>query len=234
MVKAEGLPWRDVLPILRELAEELRAALDDGTLPRRLSLEQLWVQAEGGVQLVDLLEESGDGSSRKTHPSADEVGLAKVPVDSTDSSSTGDPEELRAIALLREVARLALEGRRRNVYRTGADGASGGMGIHDARKSRVGAGSSAGNARRIRAAVPERAALILDRLAGVRKPYSSLERIQAELDGGGLGSARDHPPEARTPPRDPGILPVPRAFSHVPPVVPSRFAPVRFRGTWRS
>ena len=40
-----------------------QAARDDGTLPRRLSLEQLWVQAEGGVQLVDLLEESGDESS---------------------------------------------------------------------------------------------------------------------------------------------------------------------------
>ena len=53
-------------------------------------------------------------------------------------------------------------------------------------ESRVPDGSSAGHARRIRAAVPERAALILDRLAGVRKPYSSLERIQAELDEAAL------------------------------------------------
>jgi hypothetical protein len=43
-------------------------------------------------------------------------------------------------------------------------------------------GSGDGASTRIHAAVPEHATLILERLAGVRKPYSSLARLQDELE----------------------------------------------------
>ena len=55
-MKAEGLTWTEVLPLLRELAEELEISLAEGTIPRRLSPEQVWIQPEGSVQLIDFLD----------------------------------------------------------------------------------------------------------------------------------------------------------------------------------
>jgi uncharacterized RDD family membrane protein YckC len=144
IVKSQGLPWHDVLPLLRDLSEELEAAIGDGTLPQRLAAEQVWVQAEGGVQLVDLLEEPGEGEG---------------PSPGGDSP---DPQEARAIAFLGDVARLALEGGR-------------------SRPGRAGSAEPTAHAR-IQAAVPVHAGLVLDRLAGVLKPYSSLERLRGRLD----------------------------------------------------
>src|SRR5207245_266536 len=103
------------------------------------------------------------------------------------TSPTSDPEQLRAIAFLGDVARLALEGRRRKPDPTGVASVSG---VVDARDSRVRVGSGASPPRRIRAAVPERAAVILDRLAGVRKPFSSLDRLLVEFE-----RAASHPLE---------------------------------------
>lgn len=87
-----GLPWRDVLPILTELAEELEAARGDGTFPEAPSVDDVWVQDDGRAQLVDPLD-WGRASTQD------------------DAPATGD-EEARAFAFLREVARLALEGDR--------------------------------------------------------------------------------------------------------------------------
>src|SRR5262249_31126220 len=47
------LSWREARPILEQLAEELAAAQSDGTLPPTLSLDQVWVQPDGRVQLLD-------------------------------------------------------------------------------------------------------------------------------------------------------------------------------------
>ncbi|WP_165073931.1 protein kinase domain-containing protein [Paludisphaera rhizosphaerae] len=87
VVEDGGLPWRDVLPILTDLAEELEAARGDGTFPARLSLDHVWVQPDGRVQLADPL------AWDRSEP------------------DPGD-EETRAFAFLRDVAQLALEGGR--------------------------------------------------------------------------------------------------------------------------
>ena len=86
-MSTEGLPWSDVLPLIRQLAAELQAARDDGTLPHGLTVEQVWVQPDGSVQLIDLFQRSENRTKFE-------------PADDT-----------RLLAFLGEMARLALEGR---------------------------------------------------------------------------------------------------------------------------
>jgi uncharacterized RDD family membrane protein YckC len=80
------LLWADFLPVLEQLSDELSAALEDGTLPRVLSLEQVWVEPSGRVQLLD-------------------APLGPIP----QQPSEDDPH--RALKLLRDACRLALEGK---------------------------------------------------------------------------------------------------------------------------
>src|SRR5262249_44100765 len=47
------LGWRELRPIMQNLADELAAACADGTLPASLTLEQVWVQPNGQIQLLD-------------------------------------------------------------------------------------------------------------------------------------------------------------------------------------
>jgi hypothetical protein len=90
LVGDEGvLPWSDVLPLLRQLTDELVAACADATLPSALALAQVWVEQDGRVQLTD---------SVLTDPSLD-----------AETAATGAEQE-RALAFLHQVARLALEG----------------------------------------------------------------------------------------------------------------------------
>jgi eukaryotic-like serine/threonine-protein kinase len=183
LVRAEALPWRDVLPMLRDLAEELQIAMDEGSLPRRLSLDQVWVQADGEVQLADSLEEPRQVApappAAEAGPSAAESrAVPPIPATGTSTSSsqsrirsqlasfTRHPDEVRALAFLREVARLSLEGDRRRPREAPSPD------VEPARHP----------TRPIRAAVPQRARSILMRLAGVRAPFSSLSSLRAELE----------------------------------------------------
>ena len=86
---SNGLPWRDARPLIEDLAGELSAACDDGTLPPGLTVEQVWVQPDGCALLVDQLGRSGE----------------------TD----GGNDQIRALTLLRRAAGLALEGGRRHL-----------------------------------------------------------------------------------------------------------------------
>src|SRR5262249_14428283 len=47
------LGWGEVCALLEQLADELAAACADGTLPPELSLDHVWVQPGGQVQLLD-------------------------------------------------------------------------------------------------------------------------------------------------------------------------------------
>jgi hypothetical protein len=47
------LSWADTLHLLEQLAGELEAASQDGTLPAKLSPEQLWIQPGGQLLLLD-------------------------------------------------------------------------------------------------------------------------------------------------------------------------------------
>jgi tRNA A-37 threonylcarbamoyl transferase component Bud32 len=83
------LLWPEALPILEQLADELAAACADGTLPHALSLEQVWVETTGRVQLLDT--------------------PLRAP---TAAAEDADPER-RALGLLRRAVAQMLEGRPR-------------------------------------------------------------------------------------------------------------------------
>jgi hypothetical protein len=86
VVKNESrLTWPDARSILEQLAHELAAACRDRTLPPSPAVDQIWVQANGRVQLLD--------GSRA------ELGT--------------DSEQKAGLLLLRQVAELTLEGRLR-------------------------------------------------------------------------------------------------------------------------
>src|SRR5262249_55845457 len=52
LVADARLSWTDARPILEGLADELAASCADGTLPRCLTADQVWVDAAGRVQLL--------------------------------------------------------------------------------------------------------------------------------------------------------------------------------------
>lgn len=132
VVETGGLPWSDVLPLLTDLAEELEAARGDGSLPPRLAVEHVWVRHDGRVQFVDPLGwDDADGGDERA-----------------------DDDDARALAFLRDAARLALEG---------------------------GGAREASPQSTIRAAVPRRARAILDRLVGESSPYERLVEARADL-----------------------------------------------------
>jgi uncharacterized RDD family membrane protein YckC len=47
------LPWADARHLLEQLADEFRAAAADGSLPRKLALDHIWVEPNGRVQVLD-------------------------------------------------------------------------------------------------------------------------------------------------------------------------------------
>jgi serine/threonine protein kinase len=47
------LQWADTRYLLEQLVEELRAAEEDGTLPARLGIDQVWAEPNGRLQLLD-------------------------------------------------------------------------------------------------------------------------------------------------------------------------------------
>ena len=86
----QPLSWRACRSILEQLTAELVAACADGTLPAELSVEQIWIQPNGRVQLLDTV-------------------LAPAPSPEAPSPLTLFDE--RALRLVREATGLALEGR---------------------------------------------------------------------------------------------------------------------------
>lgn len=82
------MSWQQARPLLLALSQELLEACADGTLPEELHPTQVWLQANGGIQLLDMTPE--------TTP--------------TQTVSPGPDDETRAIALLRQVVLLMLEG----------------------------------------------------------------------------------------------------------------------------
>jgi hypothetical protein len=126
------LPWGRLRPLLLQLADELVAACADDTLPWPLNVAQVWVQPNGRVQLLDV-------------PIPGVLGA--------DTDAPGATNSARALALLRQAAALALEGRLQP--------------------------QDAGTP--IDAPVPASVALLLDRLTGVEQPYEQIEQVQADL-----------------------------------------------------
>jgi hypothetical protein len=135
LVAGEGpQPWSEVRPLLLQLTEELLAADKDGTLPPLLGVEQVLIQNNGQVELLDWC--AGRAGPR-------------IQPDQADSQ--------RGLALLAEVAVLALEGRPRDL-KTVPDRKPG-----------------------IRALLPQHAVELLGRLLSVGKPYRSVQKFHAAL-----------------------------------------------------
>jgi uncharacterized RDD family membrane protein YckC len=135
----EGAPlsWGEVRPLLFQLTDELVAACADGTLPATLSVQQVWVQPNGRVQLLDAIYRFASAA----------------PCRGETINRPAQPEGERSLALLRQVAVLALEGR--------LQAKSPGESIH--------------------APVPAHAIRLLDRLMGVEQPYEGVDRVQSDL-----------------------------------------------------
>lgn len=95
------LTWTEARPLLEDLTDELLAAQQDGTLPERLSVEQIWMQPNGHLQLLDIaMAEPAPGLLESLEP-ADQAS------DKTSSQTSDD--ERRLLALLTKAAVLALE-----------------------------------------------------------------------------------------------------------------------------
>jgi hypothetical protein len=166
-----GLSWADALPILQDLADELDFAVSDGTLPAILTLDRIWIRTDGRAQLIDVLTEDqlSEDRSFDRNPEPETNHLSADP-------ETTDMAECRAIAFLRDAARLALEGSRSRTVHPPDPGRDG---LQPRREPAQTA------SRRIEAAVPEHARILLDRLAGLRRPTGTLSDLRQELEAAG-------------------------------------------------
>jgi hypothetical protein len=90
--RGDGLAWPDARPILEDVTEELCLASADGTLPLRLSVDQVWVQPNGQVQVLD------------RSPTAWTAGLQNA-----EKQMDGQ----RPLDLLRQLSVVSLEGAQR-------------------------------------------------------------------------------------------------------------------------
>jgi uncharacterized RDD family membrane protein YckC len=84
--------WKQARVWLHALTQELTEACADGTLPTELAPAQVWLQANGNIQLLDMNPET-----------------AALP----QAQAAEDTEEERALVFLRQVATLLLEGEAR-------------------------------------------------------------------------------------------------------------------------
>jgi hypothetical protein len=133
-VRSEGsLPWPQGKILLEDLADELSAACADGTLPLVLSPAQVWVQADGRARLADTYLAGGE-AERQALP--------------------GGTGQERCLALLCQVAVLALEGQPRS------------------------AGSPVGP---IRATLPGKELFVLNRLFGLKERYDTVDELRDDL-----------------------------------------------------
>lgn len=93
LVAADGrLPWSEARPCLEQLAEEVSASLEEGTLPAGLHLDQVLIQPNGGTQLLDFVPHT--------------VELPGAP---PEAVLTPD-EKARGLAIVRKATILMLEG----------------------------------------------------------------------------------------------------------------------------
>jgi hypothetical protein len=101
LVEAGGrLSWSHFRPILQGLADELAASCAEGTLPHSLTVDQVWVGAQG-AQLLD--------RPLRTHMEP----MSGAAAEDMTTSGRRRADEARALSLLRQVTRAALEGRPR-------------------------------------------------------------------------------------------------------------------------
>lgn len=87
------LGWEPYRNLLRDLAHELKNAIEDGTLPRQLSMSQVWMDQDGSLKLIDF-------------PLVNVV-VENRPFDAAPQSTVSD-DDYRAVELLQQIAQLLL------------------------------------------------------------------------------------------------------------------------------
>jgi hypothetical protein len=130
-VRAQGrLSWSQARPLIHDLLQELLQAVGDQTLPGSMSMDQIFVQADGQIQLVDLTQSGagnktgrpvagGTRSTQPLSPDTEDKGEGKLRhgdgVDAHQSSEIRRdalelPAQQRALHVIGETAALLLEG----------------------------------------------------------------------------------------------------------------------------
>jgi hypothetical protein len=92
LIRDGSLTWAEVRPLFEELSDELATAEKEGTLPDPLTVDQVWIQPTGRVQLLDM----------------------SVPQEPTLPNTAAETSPARGLVLLHEFAALTLEGRPRH------------------------------------------------------------------------------------------------------------------------
>jgi hypothetical protein len=101
-----GLPWEQARAVLTELASELRAALDDGSLPQGLTWEQIWLDRGGRIKLLDAPLEATQDNHQALH---DEQGITQGVMTTLGNGDSANAAE-RAVVFFRAVLARLIEG----------------------------------------------------------------------------------------------------------------------------
>jgi eukaryotic-like serine/threonine-protein kinase len=115
LVKAGGrLPWADAHVMLEQLADELAFSCKDDCLPRPLTVDKVWVESSGKVQLVDVsLSNGGKLISQVAGSSLQQEAfelLGKVAAITLEGQlRAGDPQPTPLRAPLPQFARTILD-----------------------------------------------------------------------------------------------------------------------------
>jgi len=151
----QQLPWPETQYLLEQLTEELAAACADGTLPAALSLEQVWVQSNGRLQVLDAPLTESSPTSGTSFGAFVPAGTSPGETPPPGGTGPADDNQRRTLALLGTLVRLALEGRL----------------------------PPAGSKKTpLQAPLPGYAARRLNRLVGVGRPYGSVAEFHADLE----------------------------------------------------
>jgi uncharacterized RDD family membrane protein YckC len=79
LIRQEGrLAWADARPLLEQLTEELAAAQTDQTLPSSLTRGQVWIQPNGGLQLLDFPPEKQPPAGDRPAQPGDKVVTGRI------------------------------------------------------------------------------------------------------------------------------------------------------------
>ena len=97
------MTWQQAIPWLGDLADELQAAMEDGTLPPQLTLGQLWVERTGRLKLLDYVPEGADDAAFAEQ--SDDVVRVTSLIDSVLCRFVGDCPPASAIDLAEEFRR---------------------------------------------------------------------------------------------------------------------------------
>lgn len=104
--RKEPVRWPEARPIIEQLTEELLLAEQNGTLPKPTSLEQIWVQSDGRVQLMEFpLKPTSGLSSLEIVRQSSAVLLEGAPRATNDRRPYASPlprHAERALAILND------------------------------------------------------------------------------------------------------------------------------------